>query len=206
MLTLSIGELVEITANQWTSLSGGSDGLTAAPPRVFFGLPEVTADAFVYYYALGVALVVFLVVLALYRSPFGLALRGIRDNEARMRALGYPVTSYLLRGYAIAGAIAGAGGALWVSVQGYISPGDAGFATSALALLAVTIGGAGSIWGVCAGAALVLLTRDWIGGLVAGHGPLLLGIMFVLAVYLLPGGLARIRQRWAQRRRTGSRS
>ncbi len=195
MLTLAIGQLVEVTATQWTSLSGGSDGRSAAPVRPFFGLPELHLDGLVYYYTLGMFLLLLAGVLLLVRSPFGLALRGIRDNEARMRALGYPVTRYLLVVYTIAGALAGAGGALWVSVQTYISPGDAGFGNSALALLAVTVGGAGSIWGACLGAAAVLLTRDYLGGMLAGHGQLLLGCLFVLAVYLLPRGIAGVRRR-----------
>ncbi|MGA8116607.1 MAG: branched-chain amino acid ABC transporter permease [Actinocatenispora sp.] len=195
MLTLAIGELVETAASRWTSLTGGSDGYSAEMVRPFFGLPELRLDGLVYFYALGVALVLLAVVLVLVRSPFGLTLRGIRDNEARMRALGYPVTAHLLTAYTLAGALAGIGGGLWVSVQDYISPADAGFGTSALALLAVTIGGVRSIWGGCLGAAVVLLTRDYLGGLLGGHGPLLLGCLFVLAVYLLPRGIAGIRRR-----------
>ncbi|MGP3683689.1 hypothetical protein ACTVZO_03095 [Streptomyces sp. IBSNAI002] len=62
-------------------------------------------------------------------------------------------------------------------------------------VLAVVIGGSGSMWGACAGAALVWLTRDYLGNLeaVAGRGPLLLGLLFVIAVYTLPRGLAGVR-------------
>ena len=59
-----------------------------------------------------------------------------------------------------------------------------------LALVAVIIGGAGSLWGPCLGAAVVVLVRDEIGPSLGGHGPLLLGLVFILAVYLLPGGIA----------------
>ena len=59
-----------------------------------------------------------------------------------------------------------------------------------MALLAVIIGGAGTLWGPCLGAAVVVLVRDAVGPSLGGHGPLLLGVVFVAAVYLLPGGIA----------------
>lgn len=192
MITLAIGELVEVGITRWSSLTGGSEGTSAAPIRPFFGLPELRLDGLVYYYTLALFLVLFLVVSILARSPYGLALRGIRDNEARMRALGYPVTAYVFSVHCIAGALAGAGGALWVGVHDYISPADAGFGTSALALLAVAIG-RGSVRDACLGAVLVVLTRDYLGGLLGGHSQLLLGIVFVLTAYLLPRGFAWLR-------------
>jgi branched-chain amino acid transport system permease protein len=97
-------------------------------------------------------------------------------------------------------------GSLYVSVQRFVSPGDAGFEIAALALLAVIIGGVGSMWGACVGAAVVIVTRDYLGGYVAGRAPLLLGILFVAAVYLLPRGIAGVRARWPARERAGARA
>lgn len=196
MITLAIGEIAYSAAVSWEPVTRGTDGISGVPPVVpFWGLSPVRLDGLVYYYVLAVFLLLYAVVALVVRSPFGLALRGIRDNEARMRAVGYPTTRYALAGYCIAGALAGAAGALLVSVQQFVSPGDLGFEVSALALLAVIIGGVGSMWGACLGAALVVLTRDYLGGFVAGRGPLLLGVLFVLAVYLLPGGVARLARR-----------
>lgn len=158
-------------------------------------MPALALDGLVYFYVLAVFLLLFAAVSRLGSTPFALALRGIRDNEPRMKAIGYPTQRYALTAYCGAGAVAGAAGALWVSVQRFVSPGDAGFEIAALALLAVVIGGSGSMWGACAGAALVWLTRDYLGNLevVAGRGPLLLGVLFVVAVYTLPRGLAGVR-------------
>ena len=128
-------------------------------------------------------------------------MRGVRDNEARLRAVGYPVERYLLGAYTIAGALAGTAGALWVSTQRYVSPSDLGFTVSALALIAVVLGGLGSMWGAVAGTALVVFTRDLVGSHLSGRGLLLLGAVFVLAVYLLPRGLAGLAARRRARRR-----
>ncbi|MFB7058944.1 branched-chain amino acid ABC transporter permease [Streptomyces vinaceus] len=196
MLTLAIGEIAYSAAVNWKSLTNGTDGVSGVPPVVPLpGMPALALDGLVYFYVLAVFLLLFAAVSRLGSTPFALALRGIRDNEPRMRAIGYPTRRYALTVYCGAGALAGAAGALWVSVQRFVSPGDAGFEIAALALLAVVIGGSGSLWGACAGAALVWLTRDYLGNLeaVAGRGPLLLGLLFVVAVYALPRGLAGVR-------------
>jgi branched-chain amino acid transport system permease protein len=194
MLTLAIGELTYSAAIEWRSVTGGSDGRGAPPVVPLPGAAPLRLDGLVYLYVLAVFLLLFAVVAAVVRSPFGLALTGVRENEARMRAAGYPVTRYLLAGYAFAGGLAGAAGALWISVQRFVSPSDLGFGVSAIALIAVVVGGLGSMWGAVAGTALVVLTRDLVGGALggslSGRGPLLLGVVFVLAVYLLPKGLA----------------
>ncbi len=182
MITLAIGELAITVAGRWKSVTGGTDGLIAAS--------TFDTDRTRYLYALAVVgAIVALVVLAL-RSPAGLLLRASRDDEARMRASGHPVTAYLTVAYVAAGGIAGAGGALLVTTQQYVSPADFGFDTAALLLLGVVIGGAGSMLGAVAGTALVLVARDWLSGLLPGHAPLLLGALFVLTAYLLPRGVA----------------
>jgi branched-chain amino acid transport system permease protein len=191
MITLAIGEIAYSAAGRMESVTRGTDGLAGIPPLVFTPGGEGTVnEGLVYYYVLAVFLVCFVVVQVLLRSPLGLTLRGLRDNEPRLRAIGYRTTRYALTAYVLAGAVAGAAGSLWATSQRFVSPGDMGFDVAALALLAVIIGGVGSMWGACLGAALVILTRDYLGGMVAGRGPLLLGILFVVTVYLLPKGIA----------------
>jgi len=68
------------------------------------------------------------------------------------------------------------------------------WALSALALLAVVIGGTGTIWGPCLGAALVILVRDSLAPSLGGHGPLVLGLVFITVVYALPRGVAGLRR------------
>ena len=191
MITLALGEIMYTAAESWSGVTGGTDGLSGIPPVIpIWGMPALTLTGLVYYYVVAVFGLLFILLALLVRSPFGLALRGIRDNEARMRAIGYPVARYVTVGYCIAGAIAGGAGVLWVNLHRFMSPGEMGFELAALTLLAAVIGGGGSMWGACVGAALVVLMRDYVGGFFAGQGMLLLGVMFVIVVYLLPRGIS----------------
>jgi branched-chain amino acid transport system permease protein len=191
MVTLAVGELAGVAAEQWRAVTGGTDGLTGIPAAVPWpGGPALVDDRLLYWYALAVSAVAVAAVALVLRSPAGTLVRGCRDNEARMRASGHRVTGYLVATYTGVGALAGVGGSLLVTTQRYVSPGDVGFQVSALVLLAVIIGGATSIWGALAAAGLVVAVRDWAAAGVPGHGPLLLGVLFVVAVFVLPRGVA----------------
>lgn len=192
MLTLAIGEILEQVAQTWDEVTGGANGLIGRSASLA-GTP-LTNVGYLYWYVLVVGCLGFLAVWLVARSPFGAALRGIRDNEPRMRALGYATSLYKYAAFIIAGAVAGAAGSLF-AVQGarIVTPDELGFTTAALMLLAVVIGGAGSLWGAALGAALVIVVRD--GLQLGGHSELLLGIVFILVVYLLPRGAAGLARR-----------
>ncbi|TQM13503.1 branched-chain amino acid ABC transporter permease [Pseudonocardia kunmingensis] len=194
MLTLAIGETVQQVANTWDSVTGGANGLTGIPAVRVAGEP-LTNAGFVHWYVLAVFVAGIAVLWLVARSPFGDALRGIRDNEPRMRAIGYPTALYKYGVFVLAGGVAGLAGSLLAAQARFVALPDLGFLTASFALLAVIIGGAGSLWGACLGAALVILVRDALGPGLGGHGTLVLGAVFVLAVYLLPRGVAGIRLR-----------
>lgn len=196
MITLAIGELASAAINQLKSVTGGADGLVGFPPtQALWGGEGMIDESEVYNYALVVAVVAVVVTLAVLRSPAGKLLTGSRNAEARMRASGHPVGRYLFMAHIGAGALAGIGGSLMVTVQQYLSPADVGFEIAAFALLAAVIGGSTSVIGGLLGAGLIVFTRDWVASSWPGHGPLLLGALFVAAVYLLPRGLAGLRLR-----------
>jgi len=191
MITLALGELVVVTAGRWKSVTGGTDGLAGMPDvRPLWGMPALTGDRARYLYALAVVGTVLAATLAALRSPAGLLLRACRDDEARTRASGHPVTAYLFAAFVVAGAVAGVAGSLLVTVQQYVSPADFGFDIAALLLLGVVIGGTGSLGGAIVGTLLVIVTRDWLSGLLPGQAPILLGALFLLTAYLLPRGAA----------------
>jgi branched-chain amino acid transport system permease protein len=192
MLTLAIGELVHQLAQSLASVTGGSNGLYGIPTVRMAGTP-LTLPGYVYWFVLAVTGLGYLGLHLVASSPFGGVLRGIRDNEPRMRSLGYSPFRYKFAAFVIAGGFAGLAGGLFAAQVRLVTPSEAGFTTSALVLLAVILGGAGSLWGPILGAAVVVLVRDALGPDLDGHGPLLLGIVFVLAVYVLPRGFAGLR-------------
>ena len=195
MLTLAIGEIVQQLAESWHDVTGGANGLYGIPAARLGGTALIDVGARHWFvlagFAAGAA-----AVRCVASSPLGDTLRGIRDNEARMRALGYRVYLYKLAAFIISGAVAGLAGGLLAAHQRLVTPPDVGLGTSILALLAVTIGGEGTLWGPCVGAALVVVITDALGSSLGGHGSLVLGLLFVVVVFALPGGLARAVARW----------
>jgi branched-chain amino acid transport system permease protein len=182
------GVLVTI-AVQWTSLTGGESGLHTPPVTLWPSSWQLSHPAHLYWYVLACGILLAATLAAILRkSRLALVLRGQADNEARMTALGYRVTAQLTAGYAIAGAVAGAGGALLVAVNRYVSPTDAGFELAALALLAAAIGR--TMTGAIVGAIAIVIARDVIGGSTGGHADLVLGLLFITAAYRTPARAA----------------
>ncbi|MGK5741114.1 branched-chain amino acid ABC transporter permease [Micromonospora sp. URMC 103] len=197
MITLAIGELTVTALGRWKSVTGGTDGLAGiSPARPFWGLPVLATDRARYLYTLIVVAVAVGVLLLVLRSRLGLVLRAGRDDEARLRASGHRVAAHVAGAHIAAGALAGAAGSLLVVAQQYVSPADFGFETSALLLLGVVIGGTASVGGALVGAVLVIAARDWLLGVLPGQAPLVLGALFVVTVYLLPGDAHRRLGRW----------
>ena len=191
MLTLAVAELAHTLAGRWDAVTGGTNGLVGIPAITLSpGGDPVRLAGIRYWWVLVIFLVGFAAVWWTARSTFGRSLRGLRDNEERMASLGYSTFGLKFGVYCIAGAVAGAAGAAWVVQARFVSPEDLGFEVSAMALLAIVVGGRGRLWGAVLGAALVTLVRDEIGTQLGGRGPLLLGLVFIAAVYLLPRGFA----------------
>lgn len=207
MLTLAVAELTHVLALRWDGLTGGSNGLYGIPSITLApGGEAVTLAGIRYWWILLVFLLGFAVIWWTSRTTLGRSLRGLRDNEERMASIGYDTFRLKLAVYAIAGAVAGAAGSMWVAQTRFVSPADLGFEVSAMALLAVVLGGRGRLWGAVLGAAVVTIVRDDIGAVLGGRGPLLLGVVFILAVYLLPRGFAGTDWRGLLTRRTQEKS
>lgn len=191
MLTLAFAQLLFTLAASWTPVTGGTSGLAGVPSVSLLpgeGLVLGSDQAF-YFYVLVAFMVGYAVLRQVVASPFGHALVGIRENESRMRALGYSVAGYKLASFCIAGAVAGYAGALFVQHNRFVSPENISFLVSALVMIMVIVGGSATLLGPVIGAAVVLLLRDQLSSWLLDGWQLVLGIIFVLIVYAAPGGL-----------------
>jgi branched-chain amino acid transport system permease protein len=203
MLTLAFGQLLWVLALNWTSLTGGSNGVYGLPVSTFAGSSRwLLSNNHFYWYTLGVFLVGYAALKIVVLSPFGRTLSGIRGNEERMSSLGYNVQLVKLAAFTFAGAIAGFAGALACQQAKYFSPDAMSFEVSAVAIVVIVIGGQRTLLGAVLGAAFYYIMREQLSGVLASHWQLPLGAAFVLVVYLLPGGLVgsarRLRRRLAR--------
>jgi branched-chain amino acid transport system permease protein len=192
MITLALGMCVWGLAYRWNSMTGGDNGIVL-PPRPSFGMD--LADDVTYFYLVFAFFAVSLALMTiLVRSPFGRSLVGIRENELRMRILGYNTWLHKYVAFVIAGGFGGLAGVLWAHAHGLVSPEDVVLATSVDALLMVVLGGPGTLVGGAIGAGIVVFLREYLSTLVPWW-QYVLGGVYVLTILYLPGGLMSIPER-----------
>ena len=190
MITLGFGLLLHELANQASWLTGGSDGLQGISISPLLGLFRFDLyGTTAYAYSLAVLFVVFLFVRRLVHSPFGLALRGIRENQTRMPALGAPSAAHIRKVYTISAVIAGMAGALLAQTTSTVSLGVLDFQRSADVLVILILGGAGRLYGGLVGAIIFMVARDQFSGLNPQLWYFWMGLLLVAVVLLLPGGV-----------------
>lgn len=192
MVTLAFSQMLFSIAVSWSRVTGGSDGL-AGIPRPSLGVGSFALDfgprENFYYLVLTIFLASFLILRRIVHSPFGLALRGIRENEPRMRALGYNTLRYKMAAYIIGGIFAGIAGALSAYFFGIASIDNLYWTTSGIVMIMLVIGGAGTLTGPIYGAATVRLLRNFVSSYTE-RWETILGLVFILFVVFAPRGIA----------------
>ena len=190
MITLALSQVAWGIAFGWRSLTGGDDGLPDVPrPTLGLHLPWSLADSTPFYYftLLIVAFAICLLV-GVVASPFGYALRGIRESETRMLALGYNVWRYKFAAFVLGAVFAGLAGCLYAYYDRFVSPDYLHVSRSAEVLLMVILGGAGTLIGPAVGAVLIVLLENVVSAYTE-RWLLLLGIIYVLVSLFAPNGL-----------------
>ena len=190
MITLGLGLLLAEAANSASWLTGGADGLQGVRMwKLFvvfqFDLYGTTA----YTYSLVVLFVCFLVARRLINSPFGLALRGIRENAIRMPAIGAPTRAHIRKVYTIAAVMAGVAGALLAQTTETVSLETLSFQRSADVLVILILGGAGRLYGGLVGAIIYMVARDQFSGINPQYWYFWIGTLLVAVVIFLPNGI-----------------
>jgi branched-chain amino acid transport system permease protein len=201
MITLGLGLLLQELANTAGWLTGGNDGLQGVHMWLLFGVFHFDLYGYTAYsYSLGVLFLSFLVARRLIHSPFGLSLRGIRENAVRMPAIGAPSHSHIRTIYTVAAVIAGIAGALLAQTTETVSLEVLGFQRSADVLVILILGGTGRLYGGLIGAVIYMVARDQFSGLNPQYWYFWIGLLLIAVVMLLPngilGGLALLRPRW----------
>ena len=194
MVTLAFAQMLYYFIRD-SEYFGGSDGiyLNARPTLSLFGWAPVDLGNQLhrYYLTLALAVATYVLLRTVLRSAFGRVLIGIRDNEPRMRSLGFPTVRYKLACFVLAGALAGLAGYLTVVQDGIMNPEQLGWHRSGEALVMVILGGMGTLAGPALGAgALMLLELAF--SIWTKYWQLLLGGFIVAVVLFLPGGLGSV--------------
>jgi len=187
MLTFALNQLFYFIAYQWTSVTGGEDGMPGIPRPALLG---VDLRDPLHYYILVSAL--FLISLWLMKriveSPLGKILVAIRENEVRAEAVGYHVPRFKLLAFVIGGAFSGAAGVLYAMLFGIVPLEAIGFVFSGNVVFATLIGGSGSLYGPIIGSFVFIWLSESMSVMWA-RWPLLLGVAFVIVVLFFRGGV-----------------
>jgi branched-chain amino acid transport system permease protein len=196
MITLAFAQMVFylfISLRQY----GGEDGINLTGPSLLPGL-NLADDRTFYYVVLVVVLACLWWLNRLINARFGQALQGIRENESRMEALGYPVFRIKLLAFVIAGVMAGLAGALLASHNQFVSPSLMHWTASANLIIMVIVGGIGLRYGGLVGAAVMLWLEEVLR-LYTDYWHLPLGVLLLAIVLFAPRGLAGMFKKGAAR-------
>jgi branched-chain amino acid transport system permease protein len=202
LVTLALGYVIWGVAHRWSSFTGGDNGVTNVPfPAV--GPLTIMSHTQYYYLVLTIVVTCGLGYRVLVRSPFGLALRGIKASESRMRSFGYRTGAHLYAAFVLSGAIASFAGVLYVYYNRFVNPVAASFPVSVEAVLMAIIGGSGTLIGPFIGAAVILGLRNWVSSFFELYATVL-GLVFIATVLWAPEGImgltARLRARFGRAR------
>ena len=203
MVTLAFAQMVYFIFHD-TKLGGGSDGLYINnKPLVGWGdtvLLDLDNKTAFYYLVLVLMVLVYGLLRRILASNFGRALQGIRVNEHRMRAIGFPVFRYQLGVYVLAGVLGGLAGYLSAAQFGFVNPEIISWHQSGAVLMMVILGGMGTLSGSLIGAFVFVLLEEFFkddtvfGGL-AKHWQLMMGLLIVAVACFLPKGVVGLLSR-----------
>jgi branched-chain amino acid transport system permease protein len=206
MVTLGIGLMLYEAANKAAFITGGVDGLGGVTMWKLLGLFEFGLDGkCAYLYSLTVLFVIFVLLRRLVSSPFGLALRGLREGAKRMPALGASTRRLQVAAFTLGATIAGVAGALLAQTTQFVGLDVLGFPRSAELLMILVLGGSGRLYGAIVGAAVFMVAQDVLSGMSPMYWQFWIGLLLVAIVLFAKGGImggltalaARVRRRAA---------
>lgn len=193
ILTIAVAQLFLAGVNQMADITGGDDGLYGYTVAPLFGVFEFDFYGRVgFLYSLGVLVICYYGLRRLVSSPFGLAAEGLREDRARMRALGYPVYRHLVVIYVIAGIVAGFAGGLSAQTVQVVGTQSLSFTMSAEGLIMLILGGTRKLYGAVVGTIIFMTIHHYASSLDPTTWMLFIGLLLVGTVFVLPNGLTQL--------------
>ncbi len=187
MITLAFAQMAYYVASG-LSRYGGDDGLTVYKRSDFGGLINLSSRVQFYYLCLGCLFGGIYLIWRIVNSRFGMVVQGVRSNEQRMQAIGFPANRYRLVCFVISGTICGLAGALLANNTDFISPAVMYWTRSGDLMVMVVLGGMGSLFGPMIGAIVFLLLEEFLSQ-VTEYWALIMGPLLLLIVLFGRGGI-----------------
>lgn len=200
MLTFALNQLFYFTAYQWTTVTGGEDGMPGVPRPALLGVDF--ANPILYYIFVSLLFLLSLWLMKrIVESPLGRILQAIRENEVRAEAVGYHAPRFKLLAFVIGGAFSGLAGVLYAMLFGIVPLESISFVFSGNVVFATLIGGSGSLYGPIIGSFVFIWLSESMS-VVWARWPLLLGVAFVIVVLFFRGGVVEAWNRLGEKVRT----
>ena len=196
--TLIFSQIFYVIIFTWTAVTGGENGLTFERP--LFAVPGLIrlhlTSTNLHWFVLAVVVGSYLLLRRITQSPFGMVLQSIRENEARTRAIGYPVERYKIVAVMLSGLFAGLAGVLYALQNEFAAPDFVFFVVSGETVIYNVVGGLGTLVGPVVGAAFFLLLREGLSRFFTEFYLIPVGVIFVAMVIFMPQGLLGFMRRW----------
>ena len=201
--TLIFSQIFYVIIFTWTPVTGGENGLIFTRPHLTFPFlynARFTSTT-MHWFVLAVVTASYLILRRVTQSPFGMVLQSIRENEARTRAIGYPVERYKIVAVMLSGLFAGLAGVLYAVQNQFAAPDFVFFITSGDTVIFNVLGGIGTLVGPIVGAAFFQFLREMLSQIFGDQFPYLipLGFIFIVMIIFLPQGLMVFARRWLNR-------
>ena len=201
--TLIFSQIFYVVIFTWTEVTGGENGLIFSRPH--FTIPFLYDTRFstatLHWFVLAVVAGSYVLLRRIMQSPFGMVLQSIRENEARTRAIGYPVERYKIVAVMLSGLFAGLAGVLYAVQNQFAAAEFVFFTTSGDTVIFNVMGGIGTLVGPIVGAGFFQLIRELLSRIFGDQFPYLipLGVIFIVMIIFLPQGLLGFARRWLNR-------
>jgi branched-chain amino acid transport system permease protein len=205
IITIIFAIIGNIIGDTWTSLTGGTDGLTFSPRPFRLGLFQINLMDIKgnYYFVLAIVAISYLFLRRMVQSPLGKVFISIRENEERARLIGYNVQRYKLIAFVIAGGLSGLAGGLYSLTLKYAAGSYLHWSVSGHAVVYTIVGGMGTLLGPAIGAGIVMSLEHYLINLLQATD-LVVGIVLVFMVLIAPKGLVGLIQSKFKKKETSA--